>query len=553
MAYPMIGGPSGSKHSRSTDTTTDEDRKPQMVVEGEVITASDWNENEAKAQQASTPTYAAHEYLVAGHSKLEVIVNVFKAIRIYKDQYGRACFQIMDNDYNAQVYLVDSENGHHVLFRYLLELRFIPTTDQINFLFNRMESYSAHFGENIHSFYRVAPCEGGVEIDLGSSDLSHVKITAEGWSIVYRGSGTKFLRFKNMQALPLPAEGKGSIDDLNLLKKYFNTDWTSFILVIAWIVYIMLTPKIHSSNFVILALNAVAGSGKSLFTKILLLLIDPTAVGIRTFPQNKKAVGIAAKSSHVVAYDNMRRLSKFISDLLCQLATGGVLTDRKLYTDDGETLINVHVALILNGIHHYIEEPDLADRCLPINLEAINSTDRIPESELLNQFHNDRPVILRGIYQLASDVLKALPSVNPTHPVRMVEFSRTLAAVEAAKGIPVGTLQEEYARRLQDIKRDAVLSDPVMEAMVEFANRLPYDSEFSLRSDATEWTGTPTELLVALGDLNGKRYRYNKQFPDSAISLSKRLRVLEKDLLKEGIEVLFKRSKVRLITIRINT
>ena len=92
-----------------------------------------------------------------------------------------------------------------------------------------------------------------------------------------------------------------------------------------------------------------------------------------------------------------------------------------------------------------------------------------------------------------------------------------------------------------------------MEAMVEFANRLPYDSEFSLRSDATEWTGTPTELLVALGDLNGKRYRYNKQFPDSAISLSKRLRVLEKDLLKEGIEVLFKRSKVRLITIRINT
>jgi hypothetical protein len=528
MAYPMLG--------------------PPEPIEGEVIRSSEWDQVEGKPQKPAA--YTVPYYLTAGHNKLDKISSLLNAIHIYKDQYSRACFRIIGVHQNAQVFLVGSENGRHALFKFLLDFKHIPNSEDIKFLFSRMQSYAEHFGDDIHVFYRIAPSEGGVEIDTGRSDLVRIKISAGHWSVLQHGSAGKFLRFNGMQELPLPADGASCADDINLLKRYLSTDWLSFLLVVAWIVYTIITPKIHSSNFLILAINAVAGSGKSLFTKILLLLIDPTVVGIRTFPQNKKAVAIAAQSSHVIAYDNMRKLSKFMSDLLCQLASGGVLTDRELYSDDGEAIINVHAALILNGIHHFVEEPDLADRCLPIELEALTGDERIPEHELLEKFYKDRPFILRGIYQLAADVLKALPSVTPSHPVRMVEFARTLAAVEAAQGIPTGTLQEEYAERLQNIKRDAVLSDPVMEAMLEFANNLPSGSSFSISANpAKEWTGTPTELLVLLGDLNGKRYRYHKQFPDNAISLSKRLRVLVQDLLKEGVEVRFKRSKVRQITI----
>jgi hypothetical protein len=61
-----------------------------------------------------------------------------------------------------------------------------------------------------------------------------------------------------------------------------------------------------------------------------------------------------------------------------------------------------------------------------------------------------------------------------------------------------------------------------------------------------KWSGTPTELLQALNLRTGGNSR---DWPQSHISLSKRLRSLKAGLRRQGIDVEFGRGKERRITI----
>jgi hypothetical protein len=122
-----------------------------------------------------------------------------------------------------------------------------------------------------------------------------------------------------------------------------------------------------STNFVILVLQGDQGSGKTFLCNIVQSLLDPSVVGVQTFPHNQKDLVISALNSHVLFYDNLRDIKPLMSDTLCTAATGGHLTTRRLYTDAEQQVHRLHVALVLNGIHSFIEQPDLAQRSLPLS------------------------------------------------------------------------------------------------------------------------------------------------------------------------------------------
>jgi hypothetical protein len=207
-----------------------------------------------------------------------------------------------------------------------------------------------------------------------------------------RKSEAIFWRSDHSKALTLPAE-KGNLDRL---AKYVNIGASNFMLFVMYVTYVIANPKITTTAYPILALLGGQGSGKSWVCKLMSRLIDPSVIGLQVLPGNPKDLAIAAQIAHILFFDNMRLLSHKMSDALCMATNGGAITTRELYTDAGLSILRLHVALVLNGIHEFMTESDLAQRCVPIRLEPIDESKRRSEADMEKELQSDMPFIMRG-------------------------------------------------------------------------------------------------------------------------------------------------------------
>lgn len=388
-------------------------------------------------------------------------------------------------------------------------------------------------------WYRVAPIIGGVEIDIGDDAHTRVKVTAGNVELVTEDSETLFFR----SAVSLPFVMPAKTGDIKLLKKYLNMHAVSATLFIGWLTYTLSHPKVATSKFVILSLQGGQGTGKtSLCNNIILKLLDPSVVGVQMLPNNIKDLAIAAQNAHVLCFDNMRDIGRFMSDVLCIAATGGAMTSRQLYTDADQQVMNLHVALVLNGIHSFIDQPDLAQRCLPIQLQPIPESSRVSDTELVANFNADLPAIMRGLFELIANIFTNLPNAKVTSPERMIDFVQWLAAMELVDGAPIGTYQSAYSESLNQGQLDAMQDSLLGAAVLEFCQN-------SLKS--LDWSGTPEELLKQLNTHQTQSTLRSRDWPQNAISLSKRLIPLLASLLTQGIHIEFRRGKKRNINIHL--
>lgn len=399
-----------------------------------------------------------------------------------------------------------------------------------------LEAYAEQYGEVAEVWLRVAPIEGGIEIDLGDDAHTRARITSGGVKIVESGSDVIFYRTATSKPMAMP----GLIGDLTLLNKYLNMSFQDMALMKAWISYTLAHPKIASSKYPILVLQGNEGSGKtSLCKNIIIRLIDPSTIGVQVFPHNAKDLAIASQNAHVLCFDNLRGFKANMADMLCIAATGGTITSRQLYTDADQQAIPLHVALVLNGIHSFIDTPDLSQRCLPIHLIAMEKAKRKSEDDLASELEADLPAIMCGLFELIASILNHLPDVEITHPERMIDFVTWLAAMEKANGVPSGVYQIEYSNTLQQGQLDTLMDNSLAASIVEFSDRYIDES----------WSGTPAMLLTKLTGLVSVGTQRSADFPQNPIALSKRLGGLQAGLLSQGIRVELTRGKHRTITI----
>jgi hypothetical protein len=152
----------------------------------------------------------------------------------------------------------------------------------------------------------------------------------------------------------------------------------------------------------VLAISGEQDSAKTLLSKMLRALIDPGVAPVRALPREERDLFIAARNGHVLAFDNLARLSPWLSDALCRLASGGAFAGRQLYTDQDEVLFAAARPVILNGIEDVITRPDLADRAMFITLASITEERRRPERALWGEFELARPHILGALLNAAA-------------------------------------------------------------------------------------------------------------------------------------------------------
>lgn len=398
-----------------------------------------------------------------------------------------------------------------------------------------LEAHAEQHAQMTDVWHRIAKIEGGIEVDLGDEASTRVRITAGKVEILKSGSEVIFTRSPNMKPMTMPADLGG----LDLLKKYLNVSAPDQFLLIAWITYLLAHPKGSGSKYVFLVLNGNEGSGKSRLSKLLLKLIDPSTIGVQTFPANPKDLAIAGQYAHVLAFDNLRSFKDYMADMLCIASAGGAITSRKLYSDADQQAIPLHVALILNGIHSFIDQPDLAQRCLPIHLLPMDPSKRKPDDVLDAELEADLPQIMRGLFERIAKVFEHLPDAVITDPERMIEFSRWLAAMERVDDLPAGIYQGLYSHVLRQGQLDTLMDNPLAAAIIEFMDEEGGDV----------WSGTPSQLLSALARRADRGTQFSREWPQNPIALSKRIGALQAGLLSQNIRIELSRGKQRTITL----
>ncbi len=270
-------------------------------------------------------------------------------------------------------------------------------------------------------------------------------------------------------------------------------------------------------------------------------LIDPRRIGLQVLPTTVRELATVTQGAHVSCFDNIREINSPLSDLLCMIATGAVSASRSLYTDADIHVISLHGAVVLNSIYSVVRSPDLAQRCVSLQLQKLPNQDRKSESEMEVDLEHDLPQIMGAIFDLIANIFRLLPTASVQNPERMLDFVYWLAALEQARNVPEGVYQSLYSETLHQTQYDGLMENILGVAMLEFAEKKIIKG--------TSWHGTPAELLEGLeATMTANTIRSNV-WPKNPISLSKRLKSLVTALSTQGVGIEFGRSKKRTISI----
>jgi hypothetical protein len=300
---------------------------------------------------------------------------------------------------------------------------------------------------------------------------------------------------------------------------------------------------LSTTTYPIVIFRGGMGSGKSFMCRLLQMVIDPCTLGLQDLPKKAHDFAIMAQNSHILFFDNVRKINEYLSDLFCRASTGGTVSQRKLYSDAELVALSINSGLVFNGIHDFGNETDFSQRCIVLDTLPFDERNRKSEIELLNDFEADLPAIMHDLFTLIAEILKYYPDdVEATNPERLIDFVKWLAAMEKVKGIPPGIYQQIYSGILREGQLDSLLDHPLAATVLKFAENLK----------ERNWSGTPTELLVKLNREDVEGMQRSKYWPNNSISLSKKLKSLQAGLLTQEIKIQFSRGKERKITVTDN-
>ena len=364
--------------------------------------------------------------------------------------------------------------------------------------------------------------DGLIYLDLADEFWRCVEIGANGWRIA-EDPPVRFRRSAGMQPLPLPLRG-GSIDSLAPFLNLASEN--DFVLVVAW----LLGALRAGGPYPVLAIAGEQGSAKTVLSKLLRALIDPSVAPVRALPRDERELFIAASNGHVLAFDNLSGLPSWLSDTLCRLTSGGAFSTRRLFTDQDEILFAAARPVILNGIEDIITRPDLADRAIMLMLAPIAERQRRPEHALWREFELARPRILGALLDAAAHGLQMLPRVRLERLPRMADFALWATACESAFR-PAGTLEAAYTSNRHDAIENIVDADLVAARVRE------------MMADRVQWAGSASDLLRA-GTNGAGNSTVGNQFgwPKNPRALAGRLRRAQTSLRTLGIEIVFGRE-----------
>jgi hypothetical protein len=446
-------------------------------------------------------------------SSADVLLNVATAARLFHTSDGTGFADLIIDGHRETWPLRGKRFQAWLRQQYYERTWDAPSPAALNTALNVLEARAQFDGPQRKVSVRLAEHDGLIYLDLADEFWRCVEIGANGWRIA-EDPPVRFRRSTGMQPLPLPVRG-GSIEALAPFLNLASDN--DFVLVVAW----LLGALRAGGPYPVLAIAGEQGSAKTVLSKLMRALIDPSVAPVRALPRDERELFISASNGHVLAFDNLSGLPLWLSDTLCRLTTGGAFSTRRLFTDQDEIVITAARPVILNGIEDIIARADLADRAILLMLAPIAERRRRPEHAIWREFEFARPHILGALLDAAAHGLRMLPRVRLKRMPRMADFALWATACESAFQ-PPGTLETAYFNNRRDAIENMLDADPVAGLVRE------------IMTDRAQWTGSASDLLRVGTSRAG--------WPKNPRALAGRLRRAQAFLRTLGIEIAFGRE-----------
>jgi hypothetical protein len=379
-------------------------------------------------------------------------------------------------------------------------------------------------GERREVYLRSALVGRTLLLDIGGDgDGRCVEVSPGGWRVL-PAAPVKFQRMAGMGALPIPERG----GDIKALRSFINLSDKEFILYVAMITDALFPGRPH----VLLNLIGASGSGKTTTANIARALTDPAEVLASALPRDARDLFVDVNGALVLSYDNVGSIVKPISDAMCQITSGTGYRKRKLYTDLEQVFVEGSRSIIITSIHNPVTEPDLAERCLTMNLVVPKV--RRSATELRAEFERERAVIFGALLDVIACGLKRLPDTQVANLPRLADFAMWGTAIETAFVQPGAFLAAFTASQLT--ATEAVIEvSPVATAIA------------ALMEDRNTWDGTTAQLWRELKrtDRSEARPTETKDWPKDPTRFSAALSGVIETLRKIGVEVSRERAPDR--------
>ncbi len=331
---------------------------------------------------------------------------------------------------------------------------YLPSCRDVRKVFDIMESNARFESSKVKLFNRVARKDSHYYFDLCNGHF--VNITEKKWEIVE--PFPLFRRFKHQQSQVEPVRG-GNVWDIF---EFLTIPKEDQLLILVYIISLFIAGIAHP----ILAVCGDQGSAKSFLCALINRLLDPTLTERIIQPKNERDLIQTFRQKYVTVLDNLSKIDQRVSDILCQVCTGGGVSYRQLYTDEGENIAQLRHVVILNSIRLPIVNADLMDRSIICKLHRISPEKRKPEQDLWREFDRSLPGILGGIFDTIVKSMAIYPTVKIDKLPRLADFAKWGYAIAEALGTSGDQFLKDFAANVKNQNESVVEKNVLCQAIM---------------------------------------------------------------------------------------
>jgi hypothetical protein len=463
-------------------------------------------------------------------------------VKIIKERDNASLFH---DEYDDGYVFIKTDKGKEVIkiksktFRRWLSKEFwekydkTPNSESLKASIEVLEGIACFEGKKYELSNRIARKDKDIWYDLTNEELEAVKINEDGWNIEKINS-IIFKRQNHNKEQVRPSE----VDkNAGLLFKYVNiTDPKQRLLLLVYVISCFIPGYSHP----LLVIFGAQGSAKSTLAKFLRRIIDPSLIEVVSMMNNQKELVQALSHHTFIFFDNVSYVSESTSDTLCKAITGAGFIKRELYENDEDVIYKLKKCIGINGINLVSTKPDLLDRSILIELERISESNRMQDSKIEEEFQNDLPKILGGIFDVLSKTIKNKKNIKLQELPRMADFALWGCAIAEALGFTKEEFISAYKENIEN-QKETVLNDNIIAiAIMSFMNSRNWD----------KWEGTSSDLLSELTNHISEQTRRDRLWPKGPSVLSRALNTLKTTFEERGVRITNSvTNKSRVITI----
>lgn len=335
----------------------------------------------------------------------------------------------------------------------------MPDNKLVREVFDVLASVAQFESPQVKLYNRVGSAPDCIVYDL--CDKRHLIVTDKGWKT--EEAKPLFRKYAHQQPQVEPVPG----GDVWLLFRYIAVPKEQRLLIMVYIICLFVPDIPHP----LLIMIGDKGAAKTFTSTTINQVVDPTITEKIIIQKNERDLIQTLKQKYLTVFDNASALSDRVCDILCQSSTGGGISYRQLYTNEGENIAQIKHAVIINSITPPIIRDDLLDRSIIMKLLRIDPQARKTEQELKVEFEKDKPHILGGIFDALSSAMAIYQYVELEVSPRLADFAKWGYAVAEALGESGDQFIEDYFRNVdtqnESVANNNVLCQSVLTLMAE--------------------------------------------------------------------------------------